>query len=119
MSGTTLVFDDDCGFCTWWAEAFADHSSVAIVGFSEMDDQLRDRLPPDYEECAHLVTEEAVYSCGEAIEEAFLRSEVGEPARPISERLRRSTAYGSLRELGYRFVAENRDHFGKIVSKSE
>jgi hypothetical protein len=57
---------DDCGFCTWWAEFFAAHADVELVGFSEMGDDLRARLPAEYEDCAHLVTDGAVYSCGEA-----------------------------------------------------
>lgn len=115
MEEPILVYDDDCGFCTWWAEVFAAHSDIETVGFSDMG-ELRDQLPDEYEECAHLVTEDGIYSCGEAIEEAFVRSDLGSPARPISERLRNQEWYGDLREWGYRFVAHNREFFGQIVS---
>ena len=62
-----FVYDDDCGFCTWWAEFFAEHANLRLVGFSDMDGELLDRLPDEYEDCAHLVTDDELYSCGAAI----------------------------------------------------
>lgn len=41
-----------------------------LVGFSELTNEMRARLPPDFERCAHLVTDARVYSCGEAMERA-------------------------------------------------
>jgi len=117
MDGPVLVYDDDCGFCTWWAEYLADRASFPIAGFSELTPELRERLPENYEDCSHLVTEERVYSCGASIEEALLRSDVGSPARPVVERLREVSAYNDVREWGYRWVADNRGLMGKIVSK--
>ena len=41
MSRDTFVYDDDCGFCTWWAEFFAQRTDLETVGFDELtDDQL-------------------------------------------------------------------------------
>ncbi|MFC7135194.1 MULTISPECIES: DCC1-like thiol-disulfide oxidoreductase family protein [Salinibaculum] len=116
MSDSTLVYDDDCGFCTWWAYRIADRSEVDLVGFSELTDDLRERLPDDYEDCAHLVTDDEVYSCGESIEEAFLHSGVGGDVRPVVEFLRQFDEYGGLRERAYRLVADNRDTLGHVVS---
>jgi len=116
MDTPILVYDDDCGFCTWSANAVAERSDVRLVGFSELDDDLLERLPDDYEECAHLVTDEEVYSCGESIEEALLHSEVAPGLRPALDFVRQFDEYDRLRERGYRFVADNRDLFGKIVS---
>jgi len=120
MTDPTLVYDDDCGFCTWWADFFAERSDIPLVGFSELGDypELRDRLPEDYEECSHLVTDDAVYSCGASIEEALLRSDtVGPLAGPI-DFLRHFTDYNRLREQVYRFVAGYRDLWGKVLSKT-
>ena len=50
MSEGTLVYDDDCGFCKWWVDYFARRSEVETVGFSELTDDRRERLPENYEE---------------------------------------------------------------------
>lgn len=111
-----FVYDDDCGFCTWWAEFFAEVTSVDLAGFSEIDEDLRQRLPDDYEECAHLVTDEAVYSCGEAIEQTVTRSTVGRPAEPLIDLFRQSALYENVREGSYRQVADRRALWGKILT---
>ncbi|NHN47353.1 DUF393 domain-containing protein [Halostella sp. JP-L12] len=118
MAEPVLVYDDDCGFCTWWADFLARRSDLRIVGFAELTPELRDRLPENYEECSHLVTDDEVYSCGASIEEAFVRSDLGESARPLVESLRRFDGYGSVREGGYRLVADNRSLWGKVLSKT-
>ncbi|MDY6817081.1 MAG: DCC1-like thiol-disulfide oxidoreductase family protein [Halobacteriales archaeon] len=118
MSDATLVYDDDCGFCTWWADLLRDHSDIRLVGFSELTDDLRDRLPADYRECSHLIDGDEVYSCGASIEEAFLRSDLGADARPIVQFARHFEEYQDLRERGYRFVADHRDLWGKVISKT-
>ena len=116
----TLVFDDDCGFCTWWADLLSERSDLRIVGFSRLAEEpdLRDRLPDDYEQCSHLVTEETVHSCGASIEEAVARSDARPVARPTVDGLRRLGAYRSLREWGYERVAHNRSLFGRVMSKT-
>ncbi len=119
MTGATLVYDDDCGFCTWWADFFDDRTDLRIVGFSDLDGDpdLRARLPDDYEECSHLVTDEGVYSCGESVEQALVRTDVGTAARPVVESLRESGTYRDVREWGYRQVANNRVLGGRLLSK--
>jgi predicted DCC family thiol-disulfide oxidoreductase YuxK len=111
-----LVYDDDCGFCTWWAELFVDITDVELVGFSELDAETEALLPDDYEQCAHLVTDDAIYSCGEAIEQTFVRSSVGKPAAPLFDLLGRSGAYETFREESYRWVADRRALWGNVVS---
>ena len=118
MSDAVFVYDDDCGFCTWWAEFVAERSPLRIVGFSELPPTLRERLPDDYEQCSHLVTDETVYSCGASIEEALLRTDLGAVPRPVVERLRSFQAYQRVREWGYRRGANNRSVWGKLVSKT-
>jgi len=116
MNTPTLVYDDDCGFCTWCARRIGEQSDVTLCGFSELDAATRERLPENYEQCAHLVTADAVYSCGESIEEAILQSEVGADLRPVVDLFRQFENYGTLRERAYRVVADRRDLFGKVVS---
>ena len=118
MSDATLVYDDDCGFCTWWAELLEERSEIPIVGFSEITPELRERLPEDYEDCSHLVTDDEVYSCGASIEEAFARADAGPDLREAVDFLRSFEDYGQIRERAYQIVANNRDLAGKVVSKT-
>jgi predicted DCC family thiol-disulfide oxidoreductase YuxK len=117
MTGATLVYDDDCGFCTWWARLVERRSDVPLVGFSELEahPDLRARLPEDYEECSHLVTDEDVYSCGASIEEAIVRARVcGLDLAGSVGFLRHFRDYNRLREGTYRWVAEHRGLLGKV-----
>ncbi|WP_115863009.1 DCC1-like thiol-disulfide oxidoreductase family protein [Halorussus litoreus] len=120
MSDTppTLVFDDDCGFCTWWADFFEERSDLRIVGFSELTPELRERLPDDYEECSHLLADGEVYSCGQSLEQAFVRSDLGEEFRPVVGFLRNFKEYEDVREGVYRWVAQNRGDLGFVMSKT-
>jgi predicted DCC family thiol-disulfide oxidoreductase YuxK len=118
MTTPTLVYDDDCEFCTWWADQLDRRSDLRVVGFSALSPELLDRLPDDYEECSHLVTDETVYSCGASIEEAVVRSDLGTDSRHVVEFLRRFEEYERLREHGYGWVADNRSLLGSVLSKT-
>ncbi|WP_254762038.1 DCC1-like thiol-disulfide oxidoreductase family protein [Natrinema marinum] len=118
MTAPTLVYDDDCGFCTWWAEYFDRRTDIRIVGFADLTDDLRERLPADYEDCAHLVTDDGVYSCGASIEQAFVRADLAAPADEVVAFLRQFDDYQRLRERSYRWVANRRDTWGKFVSRT-
>ncbi len=117
MSEATLVYDDDCGFCTWWADYIAERSDVELVGFSELTEELLAQLPEDYEECAHLVVDDEVYSCGESIEQALGRSDLGVDFEPLFQFCRQFDEYSRFREWAYREVADRRSLWGKIISK--
>jgi predicted DCC family thiol-disulfide oxidoreductase YuxK len=117
MSDATLVYDDDCGFCTWWARRIAERSALRTAGFAELDDDLRERLPDDYEDCAHLVTDDEVYSCGASVEQAVVRTDPGEDLRPLVDFLRNFEDYGRLRERAYRWGADRRDVWGQFLSE--
>ena len=117
MTDATLVYDDDCGFCTWWAAFFDERTDLRIVGFSELDPDLRDRLPDDYETCSHLVAGGTVYSCGESVEQALVRTDLGSRARPAVEFIRGVGPYRDVREWGYEQVAHNRALGGRLLSK--
>ena len=116
MPSPVLVYDDDCGFCTRSARFIRRHGSVTVVGFSDLSPEIRSRLPEEYRTCVHLVTDEAVYSCGEAIERAFAETELV-PA-PLFDVLRAIPGYETARERGYRLVAENRGTIGKFLSRA-
>ncbi|MFB6301953.1 MAG: thiol-disulfide oxidoreductase DCC family protein [Haloferacaceae archaeon] len=118
MAEATLVYDDDCGFCTWWAEFLIDHADVRVVGFSELDDhpEVRERLPEDYEQCSHLLVDGEVHSCGASIEQALARSDLASGLRPLVGFLRQFEDYERIRERVYRTVAEHRDVGGQFVS---
>lgn len=118
MDEPTLVFDDDCGFCTWWAEYVDERTAIELVGFSELTPELRERLPDHYEECSHFVTDNRVYSCGASIEQALLRVDKAGPIRELVQFLRQFEDYERTRESGYRLVADNRDLFGQFLSRT-
>jgi predicted DCC family thiol-disulfide oxidoreductase YuxK len=115
-----LVYDDDCGFCTWCARVADRYTPVEPVGFAALDGDadadLRARLPERYEECAHLVVGRTVYSCGEAVEQALARAH---PAVGLLFGLLRSVpGYSCLREDLYRWGADRRTLWGRVVSSS-
>ena len=119
MSEGTLVYDDDCGFCKWWVDYFARRSEVETVGFSELTDDRRERLPENYEECAHFLTDEEVHSCGAAIEEAAAVADVPPGSRDLVGFFRQFEDYERFRENVYAAVAERRGTLGQFISKEE
>lgn len=117
MTDDTLVYDDDCGFCTWWADYFARRTEIRLAGFADLTDDQRDRLPDDFESCAHLLTDEAVYSCGAAIEQCFARADIPPGSDDLARFLRQFEDYERLRERLYTEVADRRDLWGQFLSK--
>ena len=117
MSDDALVYDDDCGFCTWWAEYFVRRTDLEAVGFGELSDEQRRRLPADFESCVHLLTDDTVYSCGAAAEQALVRADIPPGSRDLARFLRQFGDYERLRERLYREIADRRDLLGLFVSK--
>ena len=115
VSRPILIYDDDCGFCTWCAE-FADaQGDFEVVGFAALDDDLSSRLPDDWGTCAHLVAEGQIFSCGAAIEEALARLGGG---WAIAMALFRLVPYRErIREPLYRWGADRRSWWGKLLSR--
>lgn len=110
-----LVFDDDCGFCTWCAE-YADARGVfEPVGFSELTPDQRARLPRGYEDCVHLLTDDAVYSCGQAVEEVLAR--LGPSERTLVKFLRLLPNHERVRGPLYRTMADGRALWGRFVRR--
>ena len=117
MSNDVFVYDDDCGFCTWWADFFAQRTDLEIVGFADLTDDHRERLPEDYESCSHLLTDRTVYSCGAAIERAFVRADLPPGSKEIVDFLGQFEDYNRFREKAYHELADRRGLWGQFVSK--
>ncbi|WP_232703409.1 thiol-disulfide oxidoreductase DCC family protein [Halobacterium wangiae] len=108
-----VVFDDDCGFCTWCANWAARHGDVETVGFEQLTPDQLARLPEDWENCTHFLTDDAVYSCGEAVERALVHD--FPVLGPVFAVLRAIPGYAWLRERLYRFGADRRVLLGKLA----
>ena len=117
MSADAFVYDDDCGFCTWWADYFVQRTELDAIGFGELTVEQRGRLPDDFESCAHLLTDESVYSCGAAIEQSLARADIPPGAGEFVAFLRQFEDYERFRERLYREIADRRDLWGQLVSK--
>lgn len=113
MTVPVLVYDDDCGMCARAARLVERHADIELVGFSALSDDRRARLPEDFEQCAHLIADGTVYSCGEAMERAYELTDL--PASRLPTRLRQVPGYESAREFGYKLVAENRSLVGRLL----
>lgn len=110
-----LVYDGGCGFCQWCAE-YADARGVfELVEFDELTPDQRARLPADYANCVHLLTDDAVFSCGAAVEEVLAR--LGSPERTAVRLFRLLPDREPLRESLYRTVADHRALFGRFRSR--
>ncbi|GGL46536.1 thiol-disulfide oxidoreductase DCC family protein [Halocalculus aciditolerans] len=108
-----IVYDDECGFCTWCARFAARHGDFELVGFHELTPDQLARLPDDYEHCAHLLTDDAVYDCG-ASAEHVIRHLV--PALDgVFHALNYVPGYAALRERTYRWAADRRALWGKLL----
>jgi predicted DCC family thiol-disulfide oxidoreductase YuxK len=117
-----LVYDDECKFCTWSATYSVRRSDIQPVrlsavqrGESRLTDQERRRLPEGYEDCAQLLTDDAVYSCGEAVEQSLVIA--GTLPAEIASFLREFEDYEWLRERLYHLVSSNRDVVSIVIHR--
>ncbi|WP_096390712.1 thiol-disulfide oxidoreductase DCC family protein [Halopenitus persicus] len=117
MATPRLVYDDDCGFCKWCVRIALRHGEFEPVGFGDLSPDQRARLPAEFESCMHLLTDEAVYSCGEALERVVAR--FGPGWRRAMNAARRLPCWRRIRERGYRFVADRRAIWGRVRSCSD
>lgn len=111
-----LVYDDQCGFCTWSVELALRHGEFAAVGFSELSPDQQARLPESYDRCMHLLTDDAAYSCGAAAERTIER--IVPATRPLFGALRQVPGYARFREGLYRRIADRRAIWGRYRSAS-
>lgn len=119
MGDGTFVYDDQCGFCTWLADYFGSRTDLDLVAFSDVSDDLLERLPEDYEECSHLLRDGEVYSCGAAIEQALVVADVPPGAGDAVEFLRSFHDYERYRERVYWAMANQRGLLGQFLSKEQ
>lgn len=110
-----LVYDDECRFCTWSAAFAVRRSDLEPVGMAWLTDEESERLPHDYEECAQLLTDDAVYSCGEAMEEALIRADV--LPEDLVESFRNYAGYIGLREGLYHFVSNHTALWANVLDE--
>ena len=117
-----LVYDDTCRFCTWSATYAVRRSDVQPVrlsnvqsGESRLSDEERERLPDGYEECAQLITEEAVYSCGAATEQSLVLAGTLPP--DLVDFLAQFEGYEALRERAYHLLSNNRDRIAPLIGR--
>lgn len=114
MAKPRLVYDDDCGFCKYCVRWLLRFGEFKPVGFAELTPDQRARLPDEYENCMHLLTDDAVYSCGEGAEQSFARS--GRAGSAVVALASLLPYWPRIRERGYRFVADRRAIWGRIRS---
>jgi len=117
MAPPRLVYDDDCGFCTWCVAVALRLGPFDPVGFADLTPDQRARLPDGYENCMHLLTDDAVHSCGRALEAVVARC--GLPGALLVGALRHLPGWASLRDRGYRWVADRRARWGRYVTREE
>lgn len=114
-SDPLLIYDGDCGVCTraaHWVEA---RSDVEIRPFEDLTDDETKRLPTDWRQCAHFLVGDRVYSCGEAMERAYARTDhVGTPLLGVARRL---PGYALVREAGYRQFADHRPLVARLLPR--
>lgn len=117
-----LIYDDKCMFCTWAATFAVRRSDIVPVRLSQVDDgrsrltdEERDRLSEGYEESAHLVTDDAMYSGGTAMEQLLLLA--GALPESVVNLLRRFETYERAREAIYRRISNNRASLANVLSK--
>lgn len=117
-----LVYDDDCHFCTWSATFAVRRSDIQPVRLSQIEDgqsrltaDERARLPDGYEECAQLITDDAVYSCGAATEESLVLA--GVLPSDLVDFLRQFEDYERLREAVYHLASDNRDLLANVIAR--
>lgn len=109
-----IVYDDDCGFCTWCAGWAVRHGSFDAIGFANLTPDQRARLPDDFESCVHLLTDDSVYSCGAATEEVLRR--MNPKLQRVFRALQATPGYTDTRERLYRWVADHRGRLGTYIS---
>lgn len=109
-----IVYDDDCGFCTWCARWAVRHGSFDAIGFANLTPDQRARLPDDFESCVHLLTNNRVYSCGAATEQIL--HQTYPKLHGVFQLLHMMPGYTDRRERLYRWVADHRGQLGTYIS---
>jgi predicted DCC family thiol-disulfide oxidoreductase YuxK len=115
---SVLLYDSDCGFCRWSVDKVLAWDRRRRLRPLALQDPEADMLLPGLDEGQklaswHLVTEDGrVYSAGAAAPPLLRLLPGGRgPAAVLS-------AFPGVTDRVYRFVARNRDRFGRLVGQS-
>jgi len=114
MATPRLVYDHDCGFCMWCVRQLLRVGEFDPVGYDELTPDQKARLPDEYDNCMHLLTDDAVYSCGEGFAQSLARC--GRPGAALIGALQYLPFWEQVREKGYRAVADRRAVWGGFLS---
>lgn len=102
-----IIYDDDCDFCTEIAEDMSKKGNYTLLSFSELDSEHKEILPPNYKDCAHIIDNGVVYSCGDVLKHYATRNySLGNIVR--------KPGISNIIDFGYNTVARNRSKFGKL-----
>jgi predicted DCC family thiol-disulfide oxidoreductase YuxK len=115
---TTLLYDSDCGFCRWSVDKVLAWDRRRTVRPLALQDPEAETLLPGMDATErmaswHLVTQDGqIYSAGAAAPPLLRLLPGGRgPATVLA-------AFPRLTDHAYRFVARNRDRFGRLVGHS-
>lgn len=97
-----LVYDDDCEFCTEFAEWASDRGPYRLRAFSNLTEGEKEKLPPNYEDCAHVITADGVLSCDETAWHVL------DTIHPHASKLVRAPGVWEAWNFGYKVIADNR-----------
>lgn len=114
QSTSVLVYDDDCGFCTWCAAWAARLGPFEPIGFANLTPDLIDRLPEGYHRCSHVLTAERVYSSGSSAEQVIVQTFPS--LHWLFVVIRLIPGYERLRNRLYWMIANRRSWFGKLLN---
>jgi predicted DCC family thiol-disulfide oxidoreductase YuxK len=115
MPDRVVFFDADCGICRWVAAKLLAWDRRGALRFAELQDREQsDRLlggmPEDQRMASwHLVEGGRVYSGGEAVPPLLRVLPGGRPLAWLAAALQ------PLTNVAYRFVADRRSAFGRLV----
>ena len=117
MDQALVLYDRDCGFCTWSAELLrrwdGDRGMLrfAPLQSQEAEPHLGGMDPAVRAASWHLVADGQVVSAGAAIPPVLRRLRGGGPLAWVAQRLPRTT------EVAYRHVASRRDRLGAMLGR--
>jgi predicted DCC family thiol-disulfide oxidoreductase YuxK len=118
MKTATLLYDSDCGFCRWSVDKVLAWDRRRALRVLALQDPEAKALLPGMDEAKkmaswHLVAPDGqVYSAGDAAPPLLRLLPGGRAPATLLE------AFPRLTNRAYRFVARNRDSFGRLVGQS-
>ncbi len=102
-----LIYDGDCGFCTYWAQRWRQRSDgkMSIAPLQEDPSRPDEIAIADLESAVHLVEGDAIYRGAEAV---FKVLAYGRGLGWMLWVYRHVPGWGRLMDWGYQWVADHR-----------